>query len=66
MPGGATLHSIMSPHGPDRNGYEAGSSAELKPEVIATGTQAFMFESFRSVKVWRERKGESRFRVYSL
>lgn len=51
MPGGATLHSIMSPHGPDRAGYEAGVKAELEPEVIATGTQAFMFETFRSVKI---------------
>lgn len=51
LPGGATLHSIMSPHGPDRQCYEGAIKAELKPEVIAAGTQAFMFESYLNVKV---------------
>ncbi|XP_030758700.1 homogentisate 1,2-dioxygenase [Sitophilus oryzae] len=44
-PGGATLHSIMTPHGPDKNCFDFASKEELKPYKIAVGTQAFMFES---------------------
>ncbi|CAH1110085.1 unnamed protein product [Psylliodes chrysocephalus] len=44
-PGGATLHSIMTPHGPDANCFEAASNESLKPTRIADKTQAFMFES---------------------
>lgn len=51
MPGGATLHSIMTPHGPDRQCFEGASAADLKPEIIAKGTQAFMFETSLSLKV---------------
>ena len=51
LPGGATLHSMMTPHGPDRECFESASEAELKPEVIAKGTQAFMFETSLSLKV---------------
>lgn len=50
LPGGATLHSMMTPHGPDRECFESASEAELKPEVIAKGTQAFMFETSLSLK----------------
>ncbi|XP_037094604.1 homogentisate 1,2-dioxygenase-like [Pollicipes pollicipes] len=45
QPGGATLHSMMTPHGPDAKCFEAASNGELKPVHIAGGTQAFMFES---------------------
>jgi len=45
LPGGASLHSMMSPHGPDRTTFEEASSAELKPVRVADGTQAFMFET---------------------
>lgn len=41
--GGATLHSMMTPHGPDANCFEGASKAELKPERIADGTQASRF-----------------------
>lgn len=41
----------MTPHGPDRQCVEGAIAAELKPEVIARGTQAFMFESYLGVKV---------------
>lgn len=37
--GGATLHSIMTPHGPDFKCFEGASKAELKAERIADGTQ---------------------------
>lgn len=50
-PGGATLHSIMTPHGPDANCFEQASSAKLAPQRVADGTQAFMFESSLSMAV---------------
>ncbi|ALC39301.1 hgo [Drosophila busckii] len=54
--GGATLHSIMTPHGPDFKCFEGASKAQLKPERVAEGTQAFMFESSLSLAVtkWGE------------
>jgi len=50
-PGSATLHSIMTPHGPDASTFTAASNAELKPEIIATGCQAFMFETSLSMSL---------------
>ncbi|CAH1116086.1 unnamed protein product [Phaedon cochleariae] len=44
-PGGATLHSIMTAHGPDKECFGAGSEGRLEPQRVAEGTQAFMFES---------------------
>lgn len=38
-PGGATLHSMMTPHGPDAQGFEKASNEDLKPQRIAEGTQ---------------------------
>ncbi|KAH8323252.1 hypothetical protein KR067_003777, partial [Drosophila pandora] len=54
--GGATLHSMMTPHGPDVKCFEGASKAKLVPERIAEGTQAFMFESSLSLAVtkWGE------------
>ncbi|CAD6242751.1 GSCOCG00009559001-RA-CDS [Cotesia congregata] len=43
--GGASLHTIMTPHGPDVKCFEGACKAELKPEKIAEGTMAFMFET---------------------
>ncbi|XP_046804490.1 homogentisate 1,2-dioxygenase [Lucilia cuprina] len=56
MPGGATLHSMMTPHGPDNKCFEGASNAKLQPERVAEGTQAFMFESSLSMAVtkWGE------------
>uniref|UniRef100_A0A8C9S8G7 Homogentisate 1,2-dioxygenase n=1 Tax=Scleropages formosus TaxID=113540 RepID=A0A8C9S8G7_SCLFO len=51
LPGGATLHSIMTPHGPDVDCFEKNSTAVLKPERVAEGTMAFMFESSFSMAV---------------
>ncbi|CAH1400771.1 unnamed protein product [Nezara viridula] len=45
LPGGASLHSIMTPHGPDSVCFDSASSADLKPTKIAIGDMAFMFES---------------------
>lgn len=52
IPGGATLHSIMTPHGPDAECFEKSTAdADQKPEKIAQGTMAFMFESCLSLAV---------------
>ncbi|KAF9437505.1 hypothetical protein BGZ76_000438 [Entomortierella beljakovae] len=45
VPGGASLHSMMTPHGPDAPTFKGASAEELKPQYIAKGTMAFMFES---------------------
>ena len=54
MPGGASLHSMMSPHGPDAKTFEQASSVELKPVRVADGTMSFMFETslIMSVTKW--------------
>ncbi|CAI0408333.1 unnamed protein product [Linum tenue] len=46
LPGGASLHSCMTPHGPDTKTYEATIALgdEAKPHKIIN-TMAFMFES---------------------
>ncbi|GMT00294.1 hypothetical protein PENTCL1PPCAC_22468 [Pristionchus entomophagus] len=44
-PGGASLHSMMTPHGPDVKGFEKGSTEPMTPQRIAEGTMSFMFES---------------------
>lgn len=44
-PGGASLHSMMTPHGPDNQCFEGASKGELKPVRVADGTQSFMFET---------------------
>ncbi|KAJ8680617.1 hypothetical protein QAD02_016404 [Eretmocerus hayati] len=46
QPGGASLHSMMTAHGPDKACFEAASEAQLRPERIADNTQAFMFETY--------------------
>ncbi|MGK5545841.1 homogentisate 1,2-dioxygenase [Streptomyces sp. URMC 127] len=44
VPGGGSLHNMMSAHGPDRDTFEAASAAELKPQKVDDGL-AFMFET---------------------
>ena len=44
VPGGASLHNCMSPHGPEAEVFEKASAAELEP-VRYKDTMAFMFES---------------------
>jgi homogentisate 1,2-dioxygenase len=44
VPGGASLHNCMLPHGPDKGAYDHATLHELKP-VKLTGTMAFMFET---------------------
>ena len=49
-PGGASLHSMMTPHGPDEEAFEKASHSELHPTKLE-GTMAFMFESSFSMAV---------------
>ncbi|KAI1208136.1 Homogentisate 1,2-dioxygenase [Annulohypoxylon truncatum] len=51
MPGGASLHNVMSGHGPDAKSFEGASNAELKPALVGKGSCAFMFESSLMVGV---------------
>jgi len=44
LPGGASLHNCMLPHGPAADVHMQASSAELEPTYL-TDTLAFMFES---------------------
>jgi homogentisate 1,2-dioxygenase len=44
VPGGASLHNCMSPHGPDAEAFERVANADLKPERYEK-TLAFMFET---------------------
>ncbi|HEY0331567.1 MAG TPA: homogentisate 1,2-dioxygenase [Rhodopseudomonas sp.] len=44
LPGGASLHNMMLPHGPDREAFDHATTSELQP-VKLTGTLAFMFET---------------------
>lgn len=44
MPGGASLHNCMTPHGPDKKTFDMGSDEPSEPRYISQ-TLAFMFES---------------------
>jgi len=44
LPGGASLHNSMVPHGPDADAFEKASAAVLAPKKL-DDTLAFMFES---------------------
>ncbi|WP_435602922.1 homogentisate 1,2-dioxygenase [Streptomyces sp. bgisy130] len=44
VPGGGSLHNMMSAHGPDRETFDRASAAELPPQKIDDGL-AFMFET---------------------
>ncbi|OQV24062.1 Homogentisate 1,2-dioxygenase [Hypsibius exemplaris] len=60
LPGGASLHSIGTPHGPDAESFEKASLAELKPQRVADGTMAFMFETSLSLAVTKYGNEECR------
>ena len=42
---GASLHNVMSAHGPDADTHTKASNAELVPTKVGEGSMAFMFES---------------------
>ena len=51
VPGGASLHSIMTPHGPDAASYYANVKNPCKTPTKFEGGLAFMFESSAMCKV---------------
>jgi len=51
VPGGASLHSCMTPHGPDAETTKKASNAALGPVKLPDTTLAFMFESSYVFKV---------------
>ncbi|OMH80439.1 Homogentisate 1,2-dioxygenase [Zancudomyces culisetae] len=51
MPGGASLHSMAIPHGPDTATVKRESCRVDEPERVAEGTMSFMFESMFQMKV---------------
>ena len=48
--GGASLHSCMTPHGPDEPTFTKASNCELKPHYFDAGL-AFMFETSVMMKI---------------
>lgn len=50
-PAGASLHNVMSAHGPDAAAHEGASNAVLEPKKVGAGSMAFMFESSMMVGV---------------
>ena len=52
LPGGASLHNMMLPHGPDSDAFDKASAAELRPVKLAD-TMAFMFETRHAQRVSR-------------
>jgi homogentisate 1,2-dioxygenase len=44
LPGGGSLHNMMSAHGPDRETFDRAGAAELRPQKVDDGL-AFMFET---------------------
>jgi homogentisate 1,2-dioxygenase len=44
-PAGASLHNVMTAHGPDSETHLKASTAQLVPQKVGTGSMAFMFES---------------------
>lgn len=48
LPGGASLHSLMTPHGPDAITFKSATAnpeTPQQPKRVAEGTMAFMFET---------------------
>lgn len=45
QPGGGSLHSMMTPHGPDAECFEKASKARLAPERVAEGTMVRALQS---------------------
>ncbi|KAJ3193239.1 hypothetical protein HK101_005175 [Irineochytrium annulatum] len=67
LPGGASLHSVMSAHGPDVATFEKASAAELKPMKTPPDGLAFMFETSMMMYVskWAANANSGRQMSYS-
>ena len=48
VPGGASLHNRMAPHGPDAASFDKASNADLGPDFLGN-TLAFMFETRQAI-----------------
>eukprot|EP01098_Paradermamoeba_levis_P016930 TRINITY_DN942_c0_g1_i1.p1 TRINITY_DN942_c0_g1~~TRINITY_DN942_c0_g1_i1.p1 ORF type:complete len:431 (-),score=97.56 TRINITY_DN942_c0_g1_i1:139-1431(-) len=59
VPGGGSLHSCMSAHGPDTTTFLKCSAEELKPVKLFTGSLAFMFETTYMLKISKFAHNES-------
>jgi len=53
-PGGSSLHSCMSAHGPEAAVFEAASNATLEPHFLGENSLAFMFETTYMMKLTAE------------
>ncbi|KAJ2991655.1 hypothetical protein HDV02_003653 [Globomyces sp. JEL0801] len=51
VPGGASLHSIMTGHGPDADVFSKASTEKLQPVKLRPDGLAFMFETNQSLSV---------------
>ncbi|KAI8929464.1 Homogentisate 1,2-dioxygenase [Entophlyctis helioformis] len=51
LPGGASLHSMMTPHGPDRETFDKASTEKLAPVKLRPDGLAFMFETNQLLSV---------------
>jgi homogentisate 1,2-dioxygenase len=51
VPGGASLHSIMTSHGPDSNVFEKATKETLQPVKLGSNGMAFMFETNHMLNV---------------
>lgn len=45
QPAGASLHNVMTSHGPDSETHHKASHDKLEPRKVGTGSMAFMFET---------------------
>lgn len=60
LPGGASLHLCMTPHGPDTATYEAAIQAEAEqPSHLPRDTLAFMFETYHTPRLTPQALGTS-------
>eukprot|EP01084_Bolivina_argentea_P089444 161396_1 len=50
LPGGGSMHSCFSPHGPDAQTFDIASNEKQEPVPPKTNTMAFMFESHYNFK----------------
>jgi homogentisate 1,2-dioxygenase len=50
LPGGASLHNCMMPHGPDTGTFEKASKADISQAQYIRNTMAFMFETRRVIR----------------
>jgi homogentisate 1,2-dioxygenase len=51
VPGGASLHNALTPHGPDEESYNKAVNDPCSTPIVYEGGMAFMFETCLSLKV---------------